>query len=333
MGLRDLIGAIFSRQEPRDFQRERIFRAAEFTCSWDAPADLFELVGVEAAQRVLRARSRRERELLGDLSLAYEFMAERLAPDGRFFASYVNQLEQVLRAWLEIVREPELTELVLRRFREFRDRCQIPAEDSEERLQLLAALYEPGPAPIEFQQRVLTSVPTLARLYRIRDELSGGTGPQFEEPMSHLGLRLLQVVQRHLYWCTPVNAITFAGTGGDGTHFSLVEIDGVVSEQSPVVMTIPTGGNELNRVVGGSLREFLALGLHCGYFVLDQISRDSEFDRRLQLSEQQRRTLERLALEFALEPWNEPLQRLSELKRLVYPQLVFPVNADGTPQG
>jgi hypothetical protein len=27
------------------------------------------------------------------------------------------------------------------------------------------------------------------------------------------------------YWCTPVNSIRFASTGGDGTHFSLVYSD------------------------------------------------------------------------------------------------------------
>ena len=41
------------------------------------------------------------------------------------------------------------------------------------------------------------------------------------------------------YWCTPTNAWTFATTGGNGVHYSVVETDGSVSERSPVVMTVP----------------------------------------------------------------------------------------------
>src|SRR5438132_2356434 len=46
-----------------------------------------------------------------------------------------------------------------------------------------------------------------------------------------------RVDQSRCSWCTPTNCKTFASTGGNGVHFSLLVRDGKVSGQSTVVMT------------------------------------------------------------------------------------------------
>jgi hypothetical protein len=65
------------------------------------------------------------------------------------------------------------------------------------------------------------------------------------------------------YWCTPVNSVMFAHTGGEGCHFSFLKSGAKWSAASPVVMTYPAaGGCVHNVIVGDSLVEFLRLGLH-----------------------------------------------------------------------
>jgi hypothetical protein len=75
------------------------------------------------------------------------------------------------------------------------------------------------------------------------------------------------------YYCTPVNASTFAGTGGDGVHFSLIHISDKPSDQSPVVMTVLLGIFE-NVIVGSNLLEFLRLGCLTGYAALQTLGYD-----------------------------------------------------------
>jgi hypothetical protein len=76
--------------------------------------------------------------------------------------------------------------------------------------------------------------------------------------------------------CTPTNCRTFAHTGGNGVHFSLLVRHGAVRESSPVVVTVP-GGFHQNLVAGESLFDFLCLGVHRGFFALEQLGYDPEF--------------------------------------------------------
>jgi hypothetical protein len=79
---------------------------------------------------------------------------------------------------------------------------------------------------------------------------------------------ILQIPQRSAYWCTPLNALTFARTGGDGTHYSLVTAPGTDLAHRPVVMTVPMS-DDPNVIVGEDLRDFLALGCRFGYLGLE----------------------------------------------------------------
>src|SRR5688500_10275155 len=70
------------------------------------------------------------------------------------------------------------------------------------------------------------------------------------------------------YRCTPTNSLSFATTGGDGTHFSFLRLAERCDDECPIVMTVPMSSSP-NVIVGVNLREFLALGCRRGYFALD----------------------------------------------------------------
>jgi len=67
------------------------------------------------------------------------------------------------------------------------------------------------------------------------------------------------------YDATPLNTTVFAATGGNGVHFSVLQI----SEQiNPVVMTVPMNfsGSIRERIIilGESLAEFMSIGYYMG---------------------------------------------------------------------
>lgn len=88
----------------------------------------------------------------------------------------------------------------------------------------------------------------------------------------HLGLILIRPLETLEYESTPRNSCAFAETGVDGVHFSLVQVDGQITEKSPVVMTVPANYGEENLIVGSNLYEFLCLGSKIGFSGLDQLT-------------------------------------------------------------
>lgn len=118
------------------------------------------------------------------------------------------------------------------------------------------------------------------------------------------------------YRTGPRNGITFASTGGDGTHFCALfgEPDAAVA---PVVLTVPLA-DEPNQVVGASLPEFLALGCVTGYhfdsLTFDHYSMVEELQTTRTPDDPDRaRLLNALTEEFDLEPWPDVAGRLDQL--------------------
>ena len=136
-------------------------------------------------------------------------------------------------------------------------------------------------------------------------------------------------------WCTPRNCTPFAHTGGNGVHFSLLEIpSGDVSLQ-PVVMTSPAAGGA-SLIVGENLRDFLALGYHCGFFVMEQLFYDltrtlctlinpqhREADPDLLPEVEKQPVLAALRQEFHLAPWTDE-SHFDQLQRKYQPLLDLP---------
>ncbi len=93
-----------------------------------------------------------------------------------------------------------------------------------------------------------------------------------EQTLDPIGLILHYPLERNWYHNTPLNVSTFADTGGDGVHYSLLDLEGSLSDRSPVVMTVPMNWPDYNLVVGKDLHDFLCLGCQIGYFSLEQLT-------------------------------------------------------------
>ncbi len=142
--------------------------------------------------------------------------------------------------------------------------------------------------------------------------------PDDEDKLSELGLMLHASLDRLDYWRTPASAHTFASTGGDGVHFSLVDLGEGPIEDSPVVMTVPMafgGDHEPNWIVGETLHEFLALAIDIGFFSLEQLAYQSDFPSQIESARNTTRphVLQRLAEAFDLSSWSDVAGRLDEL--------------------
>ena len=93
-------------------------------------------------------------------------------------------------------------------------------------------------------------LPLLNQLHEVDARATAKFGRQYGTVFD--GLQLSETLENYGYFCTPVNSSTFASTGGDGVHFSLVHINGKATDDSPVVMTCPMGV-KFNMIVGSNL--------------------------------------------------------------------------------
>lgn len=136
-------------------------------------------------------------------------------------------------------------------------------------------------------------------------------------------------------WCTPRNCKPFAHTGGNGVHFSLLEIPNGDPTSQPVVMTNP-GSSGQSLIVGKDLRDFLSLGYHCGFFVMEQLSynlattlrtlinpQHPEADPDLLPDVEKLPVLAALRKEFHLVPWSDE-SHFDQLQNKYQPLLDLP---------
>lgn len=74
------------------------------------------------------------------------------------------------------------------------------------------------------------------------------------------------------YDSSPINTCVFARTGGDGVHFSILELSDKIQ---PVIMTVPMAFGrsvkDYNVIVGENLNEFLSVGYYNGWFFLEDL--------------------------------------------------------------
>lgn len=161
---------------------------------------------------------------------------------------------------------------------------------------------------------------TLLRLWALAGGNPLDPGCDWNPAFAAAGLILLAPPHRYEYWCTPINSLTFATTGGDGVHYGLLNVSGEFTDFSPVVMTVPAC-EKPNTIVGANLKEFLALGCRYGYFSLEQlVYQPSQTLEELHCrrtnpegTREERSLLDRLSSEFNLQPWVAPEHRLLEL--------------------
>jgi hypothetical protein len=65
------------------------------------------------------------------------------------------------------------------------------------------------------------------------------------------------------YWCTPKSAVTFATLGIDGVHYAILELNGLLCENSPVFQIDPTDSDTPYCLLADSFVEYLATGCRC----------------------------------------------------------------------
>lgn len=74
---------------------------------------------------------------------------------------------------------------------------------------------------------------------------------------------------------TPTNTKVFSRTGGDGVHYSILELSKTIQ---PIIMTVPMNfGNSIkdyNWIIGENLNEFLSIGYFNGWFPIEQFCYD-----------------------------------------------------------
>jgi hypothetical protein len=190
---------------------------------------------------------------------------------------------------------------------------------------------------------------TLTRLYEVAVRAALLNPPHTADwLLGSIGLHLDSNLTNGGYYCTPVNTSAFAWTGGDGVHFSFTHIEGKVSDQSPVVMTVPMnfGSDSINMIVGSDLVDFLRLGCVTGYAALEELSYDQDkfltggfvdyrkiwashsgFDTS---TEAEDAALLRLIIaEFSLTPWDNVEAHLEQLKQQYLPALQLPPDDGG----
>lgn len=177
---------------------------------------------------------------------------------------------------------------------------------------------------------------TLQKLWILAGGDSTDAGSDWNETFDPVGLILLAPPRNYGYWCTPLNSLTFATTGGDGVHYGLLSTNGAFTDFAPVVMTVPMCDTP-NMIVAANLKEFLALGCRFGYFGLEQLVYDryatlqeldlTRFDA--EAGQRERVLLQRIASAFNLEPWATPERRLEELHTMFASAVELPQEAVG----
>ena len=155
-----------------------------------------------------------------------------------------------------------------------------------------------------------------------------------EERVDHAGIKPIEKpTDFNRYESTPINTTLFAWIGGDGVHFSLLEISDAIQ---PVVMTVPARlGNSIadyNWILGENLNEFLSLGYYNGWFGLENICYNMESTLKLYQQktpskdyyfEIDRRFVRRLSERLSYKHTPLSIKRLEFLKENYFDKLIF----------
>jgi len=113
--------------------------------------------------------------------------------------------------------------------------------------------------------------PLLNELRAFDLEAAGRFSANFDPGLGQMGLLLQSRLEDGGYDCTPLNSLSFGGTGCDGVHFSFLIEENAVTEDSPVIVTAPADGYCSN-VVAENLRDFLRTSLIGGFLVHESLS-------------------------------------------------------------
>lgn len=127
------------------------------------------------------------------------------------------------------------------------------------------------PATID---NVDVNLPLYDALFALHDEICRRfPAPKFRSGVNLLGIEFVPPGRFVNYgdWCTPLNTLSFAWTGGGGEHYSFLVAANRIDEKSPIILTAPSSGS-LNLVIAPDFQSFLRAGLTRDFFGLSQFA-------------------------------------------------------------
>ncbi|SHJ52790.1 hypothetical protein SAMN02745146_3357 [Hymenobacter daecheongensis DSM 21074] len=167
----------------------------------------------------------------------------------------------------------------------------------------------------------------IKEFFALDDLITARWGHQAFRYVDYCGLLPVRPLENGGYECTPTNTLSFARTGGDGVHFSLLDARDETAD-GPVVMTVPMA--EANLVVAETLSEFLGIGCQTGWFELEQLAYDAPATLAYYaaapapVSAQGQAFLDVVRTELRVAPVALTAERLADLEQRFGPQLQVP---------
>ena len=284
-----------------------------------------KLVGLEIGKQFTSAWRPRDLFLLERIAVAFEDITELLQQGVIPNDLRQERLSALLAQW---------------------NSSHNPGISNEQVAQEVAAFIARGTTEFsrhenEGPRRIHVDHPLLDELYEVEESIDLHVpGIERATTFDEIGLMLAHPLGAGRYGhCTPMNCTVFARTGGDGVHYSLLERDGKIDADSPVVMTMPA---YCTFIVGETLHDFLSLGLEWGYFSIEQIGYDEkELSLYLEghpdcdperlhsiadcMNPVKRKVLDLLQARFELRPWTDP-EHWQRLQEKYMPLLHLPPN-------
>lgn len=236
----------------------KMLRDARMGATCDLELGVFQILGVDEAHRAAPIWWPPTRLITEEVAIAFG-LVEKQRQSGEIVSGHnVTRLVETLHAYFLSVGRPRSRDEISRQIDAFLGEHSLP--DAE------------GMSPV--RQAITVQLPLLDKLRAVETEVSAQFTDRHGRPESldAVGLILDAHLDDHRYdHCTPLNCRTFAGTGGDGAHFSLLVQEGAITESSPVVVTAPDAFGMPSVAVAESLFDFLCLGCRKGYFGLGYV--------------------------------------------------------------
>jgi hypothetical protein len=248
------------------FHAERMLRDASLSQGTNCEFGVFQILGADEARRAACIWSPVTRLITHEVSLAFMRVEEQRQQGEIVSGHNVARLVETLYGYFRSVGRTQS-----------RDSLQAQVE----RYVVEHSLADADGISLT-RLPVKVDVPLLDELRLIDQEMQDRFKDMHGRPASlhWLGLGLDENLDDHRYGhCTPLNCRTFAGTGGDGHHFSFLVIDGEINESSPIVATAPDSFGNPSAVIADSLHQFLRLGCINGYDALGWVFLHSDDDK------------------------------------------------------
>ncbi|MEX2173810.1 MAG: hypothetical protein WD872_05570 [Pirellulaceae bacterium] len=230
-------------------------RQAHLSASCNMEMGIFALLGKAEAHRAAGAWRPRTRLVMEEVSLAFHLVDQQRLLGEIVSRTNIERLAVTLQAYFASSGQPRALADIARMIDEFLADNSLPDADQISRV----------------RRSIGVRLPLLFDLRLAEEEVAARFKGLHNRPASlgDVGLILDRELDDSRYLgCTPLNCRTFASTGGDGAHFSLLVQDDAITDSSPVVVTTPEASGHPSVVVAESLFDFLCLGAEKGYFGL-----------------------------------------------------------------